>query len=54
MGSSEGVAPHVGAWIETQFAGASVLDIEVAPHVGAWIETFPLRQNRQHTSSHLM
>ena len=34
-----GVAPHVGAWIETEsFCGTKNWD-EVAPHVGAWIET---------------
>ena len=33
------VAPHVGAWIETVFAGCRPLPGFVAPHVGAWIET---------------
>ena len=36
---ADGVAPHVGAWIETvmvqQYDGTEA----VAPHVGAWIET---------------
>ena len=33
------VAPHVGAWIETNSLD-SVENVErVAPHVGAWIET---------------
>ncbi len=33
------VAPHAGAWIETN-AGADMSSIfEVAPHAGAWIET---------------
>ena len=33
------VAPHVGAWIETN-AGVGALALrQVAPHVGAWIET---------------
>ena len=34
-----GVAPHVGAWIETQTQRSRVAIIKVAPHVGAWIET---------------
>ena len=33
------VAPHVGAWIETQNWAKSQKDASVAPHVGAWIET---------------
>ena len=35
------VAPHVGAWIETQEQKQDDSFAEVAPHVGAWIETFP-------------
>ena len=35
------VAPHVGAWIETEAATAMAATINVAPHVGAWIETCP-------------
>ena len=35
----KGVAPHVGAWIETSGAGNCAGDRRVAPHVGAWIET---------------
>ena len=33
------VAPHVGAWIETQVFGSTRGHSKVAPHVGAWIET---------------
>ena len=33
------VAPHAGAWIETQKAGDEGLFNGVAPHAGAWIET---------------
>ena len=33
------VAPHVGAWIETQYRAAGLNPYLVAPHVGAWIET---------------
>ena len=33
------VAPHVGAWIETQAVGRINTKTRVAPHVGAWIET---------------
>ena len=36
------VAPHVGAWIETQPSRTSPRKMEVAPHVGAWIETWNL------------
>ena len=33
------VAPHVGAWIETNEAQRMSNELFVAPHVGAWIET---------------
>ena len=33
------VAPHVGAWIETETLAAAAAKAAVAPHVGAWIET---------------
>ena len=33
------VAPHVGAWIETDEPDADPPPMTVAPHVGAWIET---------------
>ena len=34
-----GVAPHVGAWIETPMFDVTWYFTDVAPHVGAWIET---------------
>ena len=34
-----GVAPYVGAWIETMFAADEAMRRTVAPYVGAWIET---------------
>ena len=37
--TEDGVAPHVGAWIETNLIGMSSDGGAVAPHVGAWIET---------------
>jgi hypothetical protein len=33
------VAPHAGAWIETDCVTIGVMASEVAPHAGAWIET---------------
>ena len=33
------VAPHAGAWIETEKMLLFYLDSTVAPHAGAWIET---------------
>jgi len=33
------VAPHAGAWIETQPTRYMRLETLVAPHAGAWIET---------------
>ena len=33
------VAPHVGAWIETNLTIDTDTKAKVAPHVGAWIET---------------
>ena len=35
------VAPHAGAWIETQTQPLQRLGSGVAPHAGAWIETAP-------------
>ena len=35
----ETVAPHAGAWIETQMKWDMAMDAAVAPHAGAWIET---------------
>ena len=38
-----GVAPRVGAWIETyNIPELSTSELPVAPRVGAWIETFLL------------
>ena len=33
------VAPHTGAWIETDVIFAYINNDQVAPHTGAWIET---------------
>ena len=33
------VAPHAGAWIETDAPACSLKTAQVAPHAGAWIET---------------
>ena len=33
------VAPHAGAWIETEFLMGRRSGRDVAPHAGAWIET---------------
>jgi len=33
------VAPHAGAWIETQNKARPISTVFVAPHAGAWIET---------------
>jgi len=35
------VAPHAGAWIETELGRTSTKTLDVAPHAGAWIETWP-------------
>ena len=35
----EKVAPHAGAWIETNLYSYDTLLSYVAPHAGAWIET---------------
>ena len=34
-----GVAPYVGAWIETELDDEYSWQGNVAPYVGAWIET---------------
>ena len=39
----DGVAPHVGAWIETTPTTTVLEGASVAPHVGAWIETLEPR-----------
>ena len=36
---NHGVAPYVGAWIETQYGMNNEGECSVAPYVGAWIET---------------
>ena len=33
------VAPHAGAWIETDVSIRVCYPNDVAPHAGAWIET---------------
>ncbi len=33
------VAPHAGAWIETNGNASGLRVADVAPHAGAWIET---------------
>ena len=38
------VAPRVGAWIETGWAGWIPSCTRIAPRVGAWIETFVKRK----------
>ena len=40
--SVNGVAPYVGAWIETKDKQQLKIIFRVAPYVGAWIETFGL------------
>ena len=32
------VAPHAGAWIETDYLGGDIRSMPVAPHAGAWID----------------
>ncbi len=39
IGGFVSVAPHAGAWIETNSASVAALEKSVAPHAGAWIET---------------
>ena len=41
------VAPHVGAWIETDMMQAFNQAYQVAPHVGAWIETLSTSQEQK-------
>ena len=43
----ETVAPHAGAWIETQSGTDGVRQGAVAPHAGAWIETVQQAQPNQ-------
>ena len=35
----EGVAPYMGAWIETRSSKRNLSQKSVAPYMGAWIET---------------
>ena len=49
-----GVAPYVGAWIETLAGGALDYRNQVAPYVGAWIETDLTRDLRVSLLSHPM
>ena len=49
------VAPHVGAWIETEEEEEIQKIQKVAPHVGAWIETEEEEiQKRRRRESHPM
>jgi hypothetical protein len=43
------VAPHAGAWIETEPATPTVHQSCVAPHAGAWIETQQIHHQAQST-----
>ena len=41
VGGDEGVAPHAGAWVETDQSVTVRVRAIVAPHAGAWVETKP-------------
>ena len=41
-----GVAPRVGAWIETGLRLGHGNERQVAPRVGAWIETEAIRKRK--------
>ena len=43
------VAPHTGAWIETNECEGIEDKKRVAPHTGAWIETFAIRAKSKST-----
>ena len=45
-----GVAPRVGAWIETKKELISKRQKKVAPRVGAWIETVVMATMNQDTA----
>ena len=47
-----GVAPYVGAWIETVAELPKHKKFYVAPYVGAWIETAPVKIDQVTTTSH--
>ena len=49
-----GVAPHVGAWIETSKDFIIQDLLLVAPHVGAWIETWTSTLQPPPPTSHPM
>jgi len=42
------VAPHAGAWIETEHQKRERLNQFVAPHAGAWIETSTYSEAASH------
>ena len=46
------VAPYVGAWIETSYAGSNEAEAKVAPYVGAWIETYDTFDEENDNKSH--
>ena len=46
------VAPHAGAWIETDFVDDIISYADVAPHAGAWIETVYYPSMIDHYMSH--
>ena len=48
------VAPHVGAWIETDQDNRDRQSVTVAPHVGAWIETASKQRVVRFDRSHPM
>ena len=52
VSKESGVAPRVGAWIETTNILVQASDIRVAPRVGAWIETALGKAQSPHISSH--
>ena len=47
-----GVAPRVGAWIETASRTKSIWALKVAPRVGAWIETRWINTEKWEEMSH--
>ena len=48
------VAPHAGAWIETEHQKRERLNQFVAPHAGAWIETDNIPEMSSPVTSHPM
>ena len=51
---SKAVAPHAGAWIETQKHKERCQACGVAPHAGAWIETISRQCLQKYEESRLM